>query len=496
MSQGLSRHPAVRCPLMPQRWKLGRRWTAAAAFSLLGSIACVHATSAAIGPTPEIRLSLADAVYIGLRTNHAVKSAFIQRTADKFNLRVSDDKFTPVLTVNASIERQRTSGAISTSTNFEPVVTLLTPTGAQIGFTLNTAAVSIVGGPHPSGVGSQLTFLQPLLNGAGIDVNMASVQIGRLSEAINKLTLKATVETTITQIVEAYRALLEAELQLKIARAAIQRAKDLVTINESLIAAGRMARVDIVQSEADLANQEVSEVQAETQRDTARIQLLTLLSLDTRSAVTTSDQLEAKEVKIDEDSVIGTALGTETNYQQQRCSLEIARQNLLLAENDQLWTLNVVGSIAEGPNLPIPRNRQPDLAAGLQLSIPIGDLTRPQAEINARVAVGRAEEQVGSARDQLEQGVRQSAHQVALNWRQLGATSKAVDLARQQLEIEREKLRVGRSSNFEAVSYEASLQSAETSDLVAKISYLNALTDLDLQVGTTIQTWQIELGED
>jgi len=432
-------------------------------------------------------------VYLGLRQNHDIQSAYVQRTADKFNLRVSDDKFTPVLTLNADYARQRASGIISSSTSFSPVVTLLTPTGAQLGFTLNAAAASIVGGAHPSGVGSSLTFLQPLLNSGGLDVNMASVRIGRLDEAINRLALKSTIETTISNIITAYRALVQAEQQLKIAQSAIQRATELVSINQSLIAAGRMAAVDIVQSQADVANQEVSALQAENQRDAAKLQLLTLLALDQRSVVVATDALDAHEMNLDPSNIISTALDNQSGYLQQKCAVEIAAQNLLLAKNNQLWSLNVVGSISQGPNLPLPRTRQPDASAGLQLSIPIGDMTRPQVEVNAQVTLDRSRIQLETAKDQMELSVREAVRQAQLSWRQLTVSSRALELTRRKLEIEREKLRAGRSSNFEAVTYENDLQQSETNELAAKIAYLNALTTIDLQAGTTLSTWRIPL---
>ncbi|MEO1926720.1 MAG: TolC family protein, partial [Gammaproteobacteria bacterium] len=67
------------------------------------------------------------------------------------------------------------------------------------------------------------------------------------------------------------------------------------------------------------------------------------------------------------------------------------------------------------------------------------------------------------------------------------------ELAEQTLFIENEKLRAGRSSNFELVSFQNSLVTAENSEVDAIIAYHNALTSLDEFLGTTLDTWGIEI---
>jgi outer membrane protein TolC len=62
-----------------------------------------------------------------------------------------------------------------------------------------------------------------------------------------------------------------------------------------------------------------------------------------------------------------------------------------------------------------------------------------------------------------------------------------------KIQIEREKLTLGRSSNFQVISFEADLRHAENTRLNALIAYLNAQVELDLQLGLTLDTWKISL---
>ena len=60
------------------------------------------------------------------------------------------------------------------------------------------------------------------------------------------------------------------------------------------------------------------------------------------------------------------------------------------------------------------------------------------------------------------------------------------------MEIARDKLAAGRSSNFEVLSLQDALRTAEIQELAAMIAYLDALTTFDLQIGATLESWKIE----
>ncbi len=58
-------------------------------------------TTASISLNAEtIELTLSDAIYLGLRDNRAIRSAYLDRIAQKFDLRVAEDRFTPKLVLS------------------------------------------------------------------------------------------------------------------------------------------------------------------------------------------------------------------------------------------------------------------------------------------------------------------------------------------------------------------------------------------------------------
>lgn len=61
---------------------------------------------------------------------------------------------------------------------------------------------------------------------------------------------------------------------------------------------------------------------------------------------------------------------------------------------------------------------------------------------------------------------------------------RARELSEQKTEIEREKLRLGVTTNFQLVTFENDLVLAEIAELDALVGHLNATTNLDRTLGT------------
>ena len=347
-----------------------------------------------------------------------------------------------------------------------------------------------------------LTVTQPLLQGAGVDIATASVRQAEINEKNNVLTLKSNVAATISQVIQAYRGYAQALEQVTIAQNSVQAAKDLLNVNQQLIASGRMAREDLVQSQASLAQNQLSLVQARTSADTARLALLVLLSLDPHSSVTTTDDsTSVQRVTIDVDRAVEIALANRTDYLQALNAVTSDEIGLVVAKNARLWNLSVTGTVSRnsaGLALPPTVDQLPGPGAktngaiGLALSFPINDPTPEQGEVQAKVTLDQAKLSVESEH-QVQQQVHDAVTAIDLGWQQLVLARQSRELSQRQLDIEKIKLRAGRSTNFQVVSYENQLVVAQSAELTAIIGYLNALTNLDLQLGTTLDTWKVAL---
>ena len=65
-------------------------------------------------------------------------------------------------------------------------------------------------------------------------------------------------------------------------------------------------------------------------------------------------------------------------------------------------------------------------------------------------------------------------------------------MAQKKLEVEQIKAKTGRSSTFQIVTFQSDFFNAKNNELEAKITYLNALSEFDKYLGTTLDTWKID----
>ncbi|MGQ5490740.1 TolC family protein [Thauera sp. ZXT1-4] len=447
-----------------------------------------------------IELTLEDAVFLGLRSNRAIRGAYLERIAQKFDLRVEEDRFSPKLVLSGRHLSTRNQDDRYRQTEVIPQTTLQTEIGTRFSLAWSNQLTQADRAGRTRNDGATFTVIQPLLRGAGRDVATAPVRQARLSEQVNRLNLKATVSDTITQIITTYRELLRAQEQLKIARGALERSYQLQEANKAMIAAGRMAAFEIVQAEADAATQELAVEEAANQLDASRLELLRLLALDLGTRVHAVDTLEARRIDVNLAEALVAAHERQPAYLTQLIATEQAAINLIVARNERLWDVSLIGGASQV------RDRFPAAAghdtnrtwegyAGIQIDIPLGDLSRRQAEVRAKVDVENQDIRLAEALQSLERDVGDAVRDLGTRWRQYEIAQRALDLSRRKLDIEREKLQAGRSSNFQVLSFETDLRNAENARLNALIAYFNAQATLDRTLGTTLESWDIELND-
>lgn len=449
---------------------------------------------------PMIDLTLSEAVLLGLRDNRSIRSAYLERIAQKFDLRVAEDRFTPKLVLSSRYLANRNQNDHYRQGEVIPQTTWISEYGTRFSLSWSSQLTQANQGGRTRNDGATFSVIQPLLRGAGHEVATAPVRLARLAEQSNRLGLKATVSDTVTQVITAYRELLRAQEQLKITHAALERSRQLLAANQTMISAGRMAAFEIVQTEAGVATQELGVEEAANQLEASRLDLLRLLALDLHTQIRAVDTLDVTRIEFGLAEALTIAREQQPAYLTQLIAAEQAAINLTIARNERLWDVSLVGGATQirdqYPNgADYESTRSWEGYAGIQVDIPIGDLSRRQAEVRAEVDVETQDIRLIDARQLLERDVSDAVRNLGTRWRQYEIAQRARDLSRRKLDIEREKLQVGRSSNFQVLSFESDLRSAESARLNALIAYLNAQTHLDRTLGTTLESWEIDLND-
>jgi outer membrane protein TolC len=181
--------------------------------------------------------------------------------------------------------------------------------------------------------------------------------------------------------------------------------------------------------------------------------------------------------------------------------LETAKLNFTVAKRNRLWDLSLQAGIGRsvsnssvGSTLESVGNLgKTNWNIGTTLTIPIRDLTIEQFYVNAKINLEKANLTLKKMETNLGIEVQNAIRDVEIKFRQVGMAKQATLLAKRKLEIEQEKLKVGRTTNFQLLSFQDDLVMAQVSELSAVIDYLNGLTGLDQTLGTTLGTWGIEV---
>jgi len=451
-----------------------------------------------------VSMSLADAVLLLLRNNRSIRSAYLNRVTAKYALLIAEETFVPTgsITVNPAWSRSRdTSGVITREDSWgvTPSVTWNTPLGGSFTFSWAAAGTSTAGIDSFAATPS-VNLSLPLLRGGGYDFNQIPILGARIANLNSTWGLRSTLSSQITNVIQSYRSLIQQAEGLKIQEQALERARQQVSINQAMIDAGRMAAQDIVQSQFSVAQNEISVSQARNSLDQARLTLLNQLNLPEDVEIVPTESLDTPAVSLDTDRLFGIALRSSPTYQQSLLGLETAKLSLQSAENNYLWSLDLTATATmtgTARDTFVPRGAgyrtQDSETLGLTLTIPLNDRTRDQTLVSARIGLRQQQMAVEDARQQLRTDILNAVRNVEILFRQLQQSRQSLALAAQQLETERVKLLNGRSTNFQVLTYENSYVAAQVSELQSRISYLDALTVLDLTLGETLNTWQVEV---
>ena len=452
-------------------------------------------------PQADVKeISLQESILLAIRNNVTIKSAYLDRITQKFDLKVAEDKFVPNLTLTPSVQRSSstTTGINTTTTNktVTATVTEAIPTGATITLTSTNAFDSTRDTETKWDNKWEISLTQPLLKGAGFDVSTASVRTARINERINVLSLKSTLIDTITSVISAYRSFLQAVKQVEIGRKSLERAKELVIVNKELIAAGRLAAMELVQTEADVASKEFDLLQTENSADAARLSLIKLLDIDKHTMIVPTEKITIEPVALNYEQFKAAALQNRADYLRSLLGLETAKISLMLAKNNMLWDISFTSGYSKDyvkQGVDGTDSSTKAWNAGLKLTIPFGDLTLEQGYLSAKIGLDKTELNHNKLLVNIEIEVQDAVRDVEMKLKQVGLAEQSSKLSEQKLSVETEKMKAGRSSNFQLVTFQNDLVNAQNNEINAIINYLNSVATLEKTIGITLEKWGVKI---
>lgn len=468
---------------------------------------CVYAAPQSVD---KITLTLDDAIILAVRENPNVQSSQLNYVLSKNGLETARWQFRPHVSLQGGIANNRygSSGVAVSSSNsayVQPAVSLLSPFGTEATLTgSNTKA-------NYYNTGLSLQISQPLMRGFGKAVVEAALENAKDRLEVSKLNIEGTLRTTVTNVINAYLDVMNAEHALQIDKSALQRAKKSVEQTRLYIKAGHKAGNEIVMVEASVAN---AKTQLENDKNNlmqSRYALYSVIGIDPNSNIEIKmldvealikkykmpTQQEAKEM----------ILKNDIQYQTDFLTLNgSTSRSLMIAEDNTRWQLSLnanvstqsgqTGNINPGPN-PNPGNNNSgayqNQTIGLTLKIPIDDVPARQAVANAKIALQEAELNLRTEKWAKETNAITTWNQVNIAKDARRYAMVAENLQEQTYTVSYQKYLHGLIDSLELQSAQSSLIQSQQNSLNARISYLKSLVNLDLLTGNTLKTWNVKV---
>ncbi|CAD5939960.1 TolC family protein [Planktothrix agardhii] len=451
--------------------------------------------------TDGVELTLNDVIILGLENNRTIKNQYLDRIVQRQDLIVAEDKFNPNFTPNLSINwSDITRGNSTVMTNglrLSAGVVIKIPTGGE----LNMGWVGQRQQENNSGSERDvlrqnlaLTFKQPLLRGAGQRVNRADIEIARIKETINLLDLKSTLIDKITEIIIFYRSVLQAQEQVKIASQSLIDAQKKVENTKVFIDAGLEPGANLITVQSQVAAQEIALLSSKNLLKQRRMDLLDLLDIDEDVNIIASENLEIQPLTLDIDRIRKSILEHQPSYLKAKLNLENAKTQLISAENNRRWNIDFETAVKHQPAPNIIDNTT-ELSAGLTFSKTLGDRSIERDFQRSRVNVLKAENDLKETIQNVNTEVNKNLQDIELNFKRVELSRQATELAKQELSNQVEKIKLGLpgATLLDLVRLQSDLDTRKNDELNAKIEYLNALTNLQKNLGITLDTLGITL---
>lgn len=464
---------------------------------------------------PLTPIALEEYQRAGLGNNLGLLVALIQADVSREGIPRALAVFDPALQVQGTINKQRqpnlagTGGALGQTGITDGISVGSTlrqrlPLGTNLSLAWVESRMDQPRGVPPTYQPS-LTFQinQPLLRGAGLQVNLAPIEIARLNaEGSDAEYVLAALQAVLT-LESAYWDVVLAEWDLRVQHRNMSGALSQYRSEKQRLRARTTTQLSMLVARSGVAQRRENIINAETNLEATRDQLLRLAfpasdanKWRLRLAAVELPQLEGG-IGLDVGASVARALNRRPDHYRALLNLEVARKNLLVAENGALPAVNLVGSWrAEGLGRQhhsgwtrLGSGRFYTWSMGVEVELPLL-LRSERAQLRAaRKSLEQAEVTLRDTEAQVVLEVRTAIRQVRSAFRRIDAARRNRRLLQERLDATRELVRAGRATNRFVQDDLSELATAESAEMRAYVDYRLALTRLRVAEGTSLDPW-------
>jgi HAE1 family hydrophobic/amphiphilic exporter-1 len=373
-----------------------------------------------------------------------------------------------------------------------------------------------------------LTLTQPLLKDFGPQINRARVKLADNNAAISRYQLQGKVASVLADVESTYWELVLGLKDQDIRRRSLDLTQRLAERTRDLVREGFLAETSTLQADAAVAQRESDLEQANnTLRDTLS-RLQDILNLDPKADVQIIpvDQPTLDGPKIDPDRAVKDALARRPELPQAKLDLKNRNLNLDIAKNQVLPRLDLFFSygfaglagdakVSTNPFLQsvlvqsqtppsslvggygtsldnLFSGNFPSWTVGLNLSVPLGNVTAQSQVRKATLELERAILTVKDVERKIALEVERAARQIQTLKKAIDAARTAREHTSRRLEVTKEQFDLGLGPMSATLEAERDLVTAEREEWRTIVEYNKVLVQFDKATGATVEKYRVE----
>jgi outer membrane protein len=391
----------------------------------------------------------------------------------------------------------------------------------------------------------QFRITQNLLQGFGSLPNLRFIRIARNNREISDVAFRLQIITTVDQIEDMYWDLVYAYENVRVQQEALTYAQKALTDTKQQAQVGTVPPIQVVSAQSTVSTDEQNLILAQNNLELEKLLVKNALSRSIEDPAlaeadvipTSTMQIPQEEAVVPTQDLINEALSHRAELVESRIDLNSRDLSSKAVRNALLPTLDAFayygGSGVGGnvnPVLTVPtcnpavstcfssttapppfvnggpvgyggtlnqlvNSTAPDKGIGLSLNIPLRNREAQANQVRAELEYRQAQVRLHQLENQVRIEVRNAQFDVKQNRASVQAAQYAVDFARQTLDADQQKLKVGLTTTT-AILQDASVLTTSESNLVsAKAAYEKSRVELDRATGLLLDHSGIDVAD-
>lgn len=347
------------------------------------------------------------------------------------------------------------------------------------------------------------SFSHPLLRNTFN--GLRQIQVRENSQQIARWQYKQQVIDIVAEVQDAYWSLVLFRERLRVQERSLKILEDLLAMNQEKLKAGFMSRIDLLQTEANIAARQANLLEIRRNLANTQDRLKQLLNPQQAESIAWDTEL----IPTDKPVYQAYPVSLENSYRhalllrpdRQALLLQLANSQLQeeIAAQNRLPQLNVQGRSgleSLDDNFASAFQKLFSLqtwfwSLGLNFEIPVlGNSLEAIYQQSVRQRQ-QQEAQVLENQQQIQREIRQATRNVEMTARLVEATRQAKQLAEEQLKAQTEKLNLGLTSNFQVLQFQSDFEAAALAEVNAVVEHIRAVNALQRAEGRLLEVLDV-----